>query len=143
MSKRLLKFLNMLGWHLVPVKYNLHNEPYTHIKLKELFREPREPFYCLVPFTFTCLIPKRSHFGSPEIQTHVSGSPGGGDQRWLPRRPPLNTGVWLPPESHFGSPSFICVGLTLLSFYEPAQVNLHIQGTCKPQILCHEYHQWR
>ena len=43
----------------------------------------------------------------PETCIHVSGSPG--DPKWLPRRPPLNMEVWLPPESHFGSSSFICV----------------------------------
>ncbi len=27
---------------------------------------------------------------------------------WIPRRPPLNTEVWFPPESHFGSSTFMC-----------------------------------
>ena len=32
-----------------------------------------------------------------------------GEPKWLPKGPPLNTEVWLPPESHFGSSSFMCV----------------------------------
>ncbi len=39
------------------------------------------------------------------LEIHVSGSPG--DPKWLPGRPPLNTEVWLPPESQFGSSSVI------------------------------------
>ncbi len=69
-----------------------HNSPLgqciPHIKLKELFEEPREPFGHLRPFLTSWI-----QFDSP---------------KWLPRRPPLNTEVWLPPESHFGSSSFIC-----------------------------------
>ncbi len=32
-----------------------------------------------------------------------------GEPKWLPRRPPLTTEVWIPPKSHFGSSSVISV----------------------------------
>ncbi len=44
--------------------------------------------------------------GGSAVSQENPGPPG--EPNWLPRRPPLNTEVWLPPESHFGSSSFIC-----------------------------------
>ena len=68
-----------------------------------------------------------SHVREPlEPCIHVSGSPK--DPKWLPRRPPLNTEVWLPPESHFGSSSIIsdgsplCSIITFLQLYQQQYV---------------------
>ncbi len=76
----------------------------AHIKVKELFEEPWEPFGHLRLFLTSWI-----HFGSPERSIWISGEP-----KWLPKGPPLNTEVCLPPESHFGSSSFMCEVLIYL-----------------------------
>ncbi len=68
--------------------------------------------------------------GDPETCKHVSGSPG--DPKWFPRRSPLNTEVWLPPESHFGSSSFICI---LLPLQLPNSEKYRCHAEMESQIL--------